>query len=158
MNKLSTAIKLRENGKPEEALKIIKELLLEQPEDPSINYQYAWCCDVLGKEREAAPYYEKALANGLSGADRKEAYLGLGSTYRTIGEYMKSERILLDALAENDDNALRVFLAMTKYNLCKHEEAMEILLNLLANTSDDKDIKCFKKAIMYYADKLNKVW
>ena len=158
MNKFYEAVDLRENGQPEEALSILKELLLETPNDLNINYQYAWCCDVLGKEREAAPYYKKALSLGLTGQDRREAYLGLGSTYRTIGEYEKSESILLEAIENYDDNSLRVFLAMTSYNLGKYEEAMQILLMLIADTSGDKDINRFDKAIRFYADKLNKIW
>lgn len=158
MKTLNDAIWLRENDRVAEALDILKELLSRNPEDPNVNYQYAWCCDLLGDEREAIPYYLNALNYGLKGKDRKEAFLGLGSTYRTIGEYEKSESTLLEALEEFNDNSLRVFLSMTYYNLGKHEEAMEILLTLMADTSSDISIRQFEKAIRYYSDKLNRLW
>lgn len=158
MDRLKMAIKLREEGKLEEASNLLIQLVKEYPEDADVNYQCAWCHDVMGKEKEAVPYYEKAIEMGLSEEDLKEAYLGLGSTYRTIGEYEKSKELLEKGVERFDDNALRTFLAMTKHNLGNHTEAMEILLTLLAETSSDKSIKEFKNAIKFYSDKLDQLW
>ena len=158
MDRLKEAIKLRESGHPEEARIILEKLAQEYPENAQVNYQCAWCFDVLGLEKDAIPYYEKAIELGLPDNDLKDAYLGLGSTYRTVGEYNKSENLLLDGIKKFDDNGLRSFLAMTKYNLGKHEEAMEILLKLLSSSSEDESIQRYKKAIFYYSDKLNKIW
>tara|TARA_Y100001933_G_C18918585_1_gene529990 strand:- start:716 stop:985 length:270 start_codon:yes stop_codon:yes gene_type:complete len=88
----------------------------------------------------------------------KEAYLGLGSTYRTIGSYDKSKKLLTEAIDRFDSNALKVFLAMTLYNLDEHAKAMEILLNTISETSKDEDIVTFKKAISFYSDKLDELW
>ena len=88
-NKLAEAIALRKNNKPEEAMSLLTTLLQSYPNDPDVNYQMAWTCDFMGKESEAAPFYEKAIANGLV-EDRSGAILGLGSTYRCLGEYKKS--------------------------------------------------------------------
>ncbi|WP_246321240.1 tetratricopeptide repeat protein [Paenibacillus germinis] len=41
--------------------------------------------------REAVPFYKKSLELGLSGEERQGAYLGLGSTYRTLGMYDHSK-------------------------------------------------------------------
>ncbi len=158
MNQLNKAIELREAGKAEEAKTILIKLVSDNPTDAQINYQCAWCHDVLGLENEAIPYYEKAIALGLPHEDSKEAYIGLGSTYRTVGEYAKSESILTEGVKLYDDNALKVFLAMTKYNLGKHAEAMEILLKLLSASSTDESIKKYKKAIGFYSDKLDQLW
>ncbi len=113
---------------------------------------------MLGLEKEAVPYYEKAISQGLPDEDLKEAYLGLGSTYRTIGEYEKSKTLFLEGLEKFDVNALKVFLAMTLYNLEQHGQAMEILLKVIAETSKDEDIIAFKKAIEFYSDKLDDKW
>jgi tetratricopeptide (TPR) repeat protein len=158
MTTLKKAIELREKGHGEEAIVVLKKMLETAPSDAQLNYQCAWCHDVLGLEKEAIPYYEKAIACGLPDDDAKEAYLGLGSTYRTVGEYEKSESTLTEGLERYEDNAIRTFLAMAKYNLGKHDQAMEILLSLLANTSDDPSIKSFRKAIAYYSDKLDVKW
>lgn len=158
MTKLRKAIKLRQDGKLEEASILLVELVKAKPEDAVINYQCAWCHDVMGKEKEAVAYYEKAIEIGLPVDDLKEAYLGLGSTYRTIGEYEKSKKLLEKGVEKFDDNAIRTFLAMTNYNLGNHAYAMEILLDLLAETSSDKSINEFKKAIKFYSDKLDQLW
>lgn len=89
-------------------------------------------------------------------SDLQEAYLGLGSTYRALGEYDKSYDVYRRAINRFPDNAaLQVFYSMTLFNLNKHEQAMKILLNLLVSTSKDPEIKTFEKSILFYADKLN---
>jgi tetratricopeptide (TPR) repeat protein len=88
--KLASAIQLRESQKHEEARQLLLALHAELPNDPQVNYQCAWIHDVLGLEREAIPFYEKAIQAGLSDDDLKSALLGMGSTYRCIGQYQKS--------------------------------------------------------------------
>ena len=105
MNQLEMAINYRENGKPEEAIDILKSLLETDLDNAEINYQLAWCYDVLGYEREAVPYYEKAIAIGLCEKDQIEAIIGLGSTYRTIGQYSKSQILLENSIKKYDNRA-----------------------------------------------------
>lgn len=158
LDQLSHAIELRQSGKLKEANDILVDLANKYPEDAMVNYQCAWSFDVMGLEKEAVPYYEKAISLGLPDEDMKEAYLGLGSTYRTIGEYQKSKVLLQKAIERYDSNSLKVFLAMTHYNLSEHKEAMEILLKVVAETSNDEGIVGYKKAIEYYSDKLDQLW
>jgi predicted Zn-dependent protease len=54
--------------------------------------------------------------------------------------------------------ALKVFLAMTLYNLRENSHAMEILLQALAETSSDARVQRYKRAISFYADKLDETW
>lgn len=158
MSTLEQAIKLREDGSLKEANKILLDLVGQYPEDSQINYQCAWSFDVMGLEKEAVPYYEKAIKLGLTNEDLKEAYLGLGSTYRTIGEYQKSKELLTKGIQLFNDNALKVFYAMTLFNLNEHSEAMKVLLKIIAQTSSDESIKSYNKAISYYSDKLDNLW
>ncbi|AIQ63521.1 hypothetical protein PSTEL_10950 [Paenibacillus stellifer] len=122
-------------------------------------YQIAWCHDVLGLEHQAVPYYEGSLSAGLADHLRPGAFLGLGSTYRTLGEYEKAKCLFEHAAAEHPAHReLRVFYAMTLYNLGEHEQAMSILLHLLAGTSADPGIAEYAKAIAFYADNLDRIW
>ena len=73
----------------EEALEILKELLEDSPENPQILYQAAWTCDSLGLESEAVPYYEKAIECGLTGLDKRGAYLGAGKYLSMSGPIRK---------------------------------------------------------------------
>lgn len=159
MSKLSEAIELREKGKLIESNEILNAMAKDDPKSAEINYQCAWSFDVLGKEAEAVPYYEKAIQLGLNDEDALGAIIGLGSTYRTLGKYKKSKVVFESGLARfPDNNALKTFYAMTLYNVEEHVKAMEILLTCLVQTSNDPDINSFKRAIGFYADKLDKTW
>lgn len=157
--RLDRAIKLREEKRFAEAKSILMGLTEEFPEDPSILYHCAWSFDVLGQEARAVPYYERAIQSGLSGKELEGAYLGLGSTYRTLGEYGKSQEVLLNGIKLFPANkALQTFYAMTLYNLKEHQKAMELLLKCLAETSENEDISAYSRAIGFYSDKLDEVW
>ncbi len=159
MKDLEIAIQLRKEGKLKESNKVLLELVARYPNDPIVNYHCAWSFDALGLEKKAIQYYEKAISIGLPNEDLRGAYLGLGSTYRTLGKYKKSKKIFEEGLVKfPQDEAMKVFYAMTMYNLKGYSEAMEILLFSIAQTSSDKNIKKYKKAIKFYADKLDQIW
>src|SRR5215207_3896256 len=156
--KLASAIKLRELENHEEARQLLLELYSEFSEDPQVNNQCAWIHDLLGLEREAIPFYEKAIQTGLSGDDLKSALLGMGSTYRCIGEYQKSIDTFQHALNLFPNSyEFKVFLGMAYYNIGEHAKAMEFLLNSLADTSSDEGILRYQRAIRFYSDKLNEI-
>ena len=123
-----------------------------------MNYQLAWTCDSLGKESEAVPYYEAALANGLE-RDRAGAILGLGSTYRCLGEYEKSLKVLDQGVREfPDQRPLKIFRALTLYNLGRAKESMGDLLVQLVETTADESIRSYQRALHFYSDKLDETW
>lgn len=155
---LMRAQELRKSNRAEDAMNILTTLLAAHPEDPNVNYQIAWTCDFMGKEAEAVPYYEKAIANGLV-EDRSGAMLGLGSTYRCLGEYEKSLEVLDKAVNEFPDvRSLKVFRALTLFNLGRHNESMEHLLVQLLDTTVDTSIKAYDRALRFYSDKLDETW
>jgi len=156
---LADAIRLREAGEHETARMMLLALAATHPDDAQVQYQTAWVHDNLGLEREAVPFYERALALGLAREDHCGALLGLGSTFRTLGEYTRAEETLRGGMREfPDDRAFPVFLAMTLHNQGRHTSAMELLLRALAETSDDARIQRYRRAILFYADKLDQVW
>ncbi len=157
--KIEEAALLRKNSQPELALALLQGLLKSSPEDPQISYQIAWTFDSMGKESEAVPHYEAALANGLSGTDRKGAFLGLGSTYRCLGEYQKSLSVFDRGISEfPEERGLKVFRAITLYNLKRPSEAVSVLLTQLLDTTDSAAIKTYDRALRFYADRLDEVW
>lgn len=159
MGRLKEAIHLRETGKLDESKKLLIELAEQFPDSAEIHYHCAWVHDNLGLEREAAVYYEKALTLGLDPKDAVGAFIGLGSTYRTIGEYERSKETLQKGLETFPENqAMKVFLAMTLYNLGESNKAMELLLATLAATSEDPGIVKYQKALNYYAPRLDDTW
>ncbi|WP_313958194.1 tetratricopeptide repeat protein [Paenibacillus sp. Y412MC10] len=153
------AVTLRQSGNAEQSKGIWLSLLAEHPEHPVILYQTAWTHDVLGLEKEAVPYYEKAISLGLQDDELAGAMLGLGSTYRTLGRYEDAKSLLKQAMEKFPERReFSVFYAMALYNLGEHAAAMEELLGQLAETSADSGIQAYRKAIAFYADKLDQVW
>ncbi|MGW7087038.1 tetratricopeptide repeat protein [Streptomyces sp. NPDC054871] len=154
---LAEAVRLREDGRREEAKERLLALCERFPLDAEVAYQTAWVHDTLGLEAEAVPHYVRAVeGSGLSLDDRRGALLGLGSTYRVLGRYPEAVTILGNAAAEfPDDAALKTFLAMALYNTGRARDAMEILLTLLAATSKDPDIAGYRPAIEHYAKDLD---
>lgn len=156
---IELAVKLRQEGKLIKSNQLLLEMVKEDPQDAYLNYQCAWSLDVLGEELKAVPFYEKAIKIGLAGEDLENAFLGLGSTYRTLGEYEKSRQVFQQGVTLFPDNrAIQVFLSMTLYNLNDHKTAMEMLLNCIVETTTDTNIGNYKRAIDFYADKLDEVW
>jgi tetratricopeptide (TPR) repeat protein len=157
--KLASAIRLRETEKHVEARQLLLELDAEFPNDAQVNYQCAWIHDLLGLEREAIPFYQKAIQAGLNGDELKSALLGMGSTYRCLGEYQKSIDTFQEALTLfPNSQEFKVFLAMAYYNMNEHAQAMELLLNSLVNTTKDEGILRYERSIRFYSDKLNQIW
>lgn len=150
---------MRKKGEQKESNELLIKLAKEFPEDAVINYQCAWSFDVLGAESKAVPYYENAIKLGLSGKDLEGAIVGLGSTYRTLGQYEKSGEVFQTGMNLYPNNeAIKVFYSMTLYNLKDHGQAMELLLNALIATTRDEEILSYKKAIGFYSDKLDQSW
>ncbi|MDI3387927.1 tetratricopeptide repeat protein [Streptomyces sp. B-S-A8] len=156
--RLAEAVRLRESGRPDEARERLIVLAEELPDDAQVAYQTAWVHDTLGLEAEAVPHYRRALgiSGGLSADDRANALLGLGSTYRVLGQYEQSVETLTAASTEFPENgALKAFLAMALFNVGRHHDAMELLLTLVAATSDDPNVAEYRPAIQHYAQDLH---
>lgn len=158
-DRLARAIDLRERGELEEARQLLLELRAERPDDPQVAVQTAWVHDSMGLEEEAVEHYEAALAGDLTEADARGAYLGLGSTLRTLGRDEDSDRILRQGIERFPDfSALRAFHAMTLYNLGRPREAVQQLLQVLLETASDPGIDRYRRALTAYAEDLDRSW
>ena len=158
-DRLATAVALREAGEVTEAKNLLVDLQREHPDDAEVNLQCAWAHDRLGLEGEAIPYYEAAIRLGLDQVDLKDALLGLGSTYRTLGRYEEALSTLDRGVEEfPDDGGMKVFRAMALYNNRRGKEACELLLTLLSTTTADETIAAYHRAIDIYAADLDRTW
>jgi tetratricopeptide (TPR) repeat protein len=156
---LERARQLRQLGQHEEARQWLLTLLSATPEDPILNYEAACVHDFLGLEREAVPFYERALANGLSGEPLQGALLGLGSTYRALGEYQQATATLRrgqELFPEHRE--FSTFLALAYYNIGEYNDAVRTLLINLIETTQDPNLVRYERALRFYADHLDETW
>ena len=138
----------------EESLKLYEN----QPDDPEVNYLLARINDRLGKEIDAIPYYIFAIDNGLE-EGLLGAYVGLGSTYRSLGKYNEAEQVFKTAKQYFPEaKVLTVFEAMTLYNLGKNNDAVSGLIKLVLDDTTDEEIVKYSRALSFYADNLDAVY
>jgi tetratricopeptide (TPR) repeat protein len=157
--RLDRAVELRESGDLEQARQLLLELRAELPADAQVAVQTAWVHDSMGLEAEAVAHYEAAIAGDLSDAELRGALLGLGSTYRALGRDADSDRTFRQGIERFPDfRPLRVFQALTAYNLGEHREAVRQLIHVLLESSSDPDIQRYRRSLAAYADDLDRSW
>ena len=150
---------LRQTGQHEAARQLAIQLIADHPDDAQLQYATACVHDFLGYESQAVDFYRAALAGELPQPMRREALLGIGSTLRVLGQYDDARRIFDHALHEfPDGNEFKVFLAMTLHNQGQHQQAVQLLLQVIAHTSDDPNIQPYRRAIELYAQDVTKIW
>ena len=156
---VESARAMRKEGRHAEARTALVSLAAACPDDAVVQYETACVHDYLGDEAAAVPYYVAAIAAGLPDEELRGAYLGLGSTYRTLGRYADAEGVLVEGLERFPEaNELKVFHAMVLHNRGHSKAAIELLLTLLAETSADPGIRGYRRAIAAYAEDLDRRW
>ncbi|MFC7391663.1 tetratricopeptide repeat protein [Scopulibacillus cellulosilyticus] len=141
---------------PEKAVQLVSDLAKEHPKDSDIQFQAAICCDRLGFESKAVPLYEKAIQLGLPEHQLQIAYANLGSSLRVLRRYREALRCLENGLERFPDfRPLIIFKAITLYNLQENNQAVQLLLHQLIETTSRRDIQYYEKSLRYYADHLD---
>jgi tetratricopeptide (TPR) repeat protein len=157
--RLARAVVLRENGELERARRLLLKLRAELPDDAHVAVQTAWVHDSMGFEEEAVAHYEAAIAGELSDEELRSALLGLGSTYRTLGRDEESDRTFRRGIERFPDFLpLRVFHALTAYNLGRSRESVEQLVKVLLESTSDPAILRYRRSLSAYAEDLDRSW
>jgi len=145
----------RHGGRVHELLASLQNLDLRYPNVAEINYQLAWTYEVIEREAEAVPLYEKAIALGLPENELCGALLGLGNTLRVTGEAVRAVEVLRSAAAQFPDNKeLDAFLALALHETGQHAEALHTLIDALCETSEDTGITAYQRALRHHASRL----
>ena len=109
--------------------------------------------DRAGREAEAIPCYETALAEGLSDPERPRALLGLGSSLRNVGRHDDAVAVLRGAVADYPRHAaLRFFLALALRSAGHEQEAFRTLGEIVG---DEAGLDGYDRAVAYYLEHLD---
>lgn len=156
---LDAIVGARHGGAVATLLPRLRALDSRHPNTPEILYQIAWSCEVLGRYRDAAGAYERAISLGLPPNELSTAFLGLGSALRCLGNYQRAVEVLEQGrLQFPDQREFEVFLAMALHNLGRHTEAMQTVLTTLIETADDVGIASQQRTIRFLAEQLDRKW
>ena len=154
-SELDAIVGARAHGQFAEILPRLKSLDARHPNIAEIVYQLAWTCDTLGRHDDALPAYEKAVALGLPPNELSGALLGLGATLRTLGQLVRATAVLRSGKAQFPDNReFDVFLALVLHAQQKHAEALQLVLEVLCDTSEDPGLTAYQRVIRHEAAKL----
>lgn len=157
--RLARVVALREDGRLEEARQLLLELRRELPDDATVAVQTAWVHDSLGFEEEAVAHYEAAITGDLTDEELRAAFLGLGSTYRALGRDEDSDRTFEAGIERFPEfRPLRVFRALTAYNLGRPRDAVAELVKVLSETTSDPEILRYQRSLSAYAEDLDRSW
>ncbi len=156
---LDAIVGARHGGAAAALLPRLRALETRFPNTPEILHQIAWSCEVLGRYRDAATAYERAIALGLPPHELSAAYLGLGAALRCLGDYEHARAVLEQGrLLFPDQREFEVFLALCLHNLGRHAEALQLVLTTLIETADDVGIAAHQRTIRFHAAQLDRKW
>ena len=147
---LAAIVGARAHGQSEELFPRLQKLDRTHPNIAEINYQLGWTCDVLGRGKEALPYYEKAVALGLPPNELSGALIGLGTTLRELGQFDRSAEVLSSGNAQFPGNReFDVFLALTRHAQGQHTAALQLLIDTLCATTEDPGLTAYQRAFRH---------
>jgi RimJ/RimL family protein N-acetyltransferase len=150
---------LLDSEEPVAAFEKVQTALKEHPQNADLNYLAACICDGYRTEAEAIPFYLKSLDLGLKGTDRRDAFLGLASTYRSLGQYENSKKTFEVGIREFPlYRPYSVFLALTEFNLDNSAGAIKLLLDQILETTSNQEILSYERALKFYSTRLNEVF
>jgi tetratricopeptide (TPR) repeat protein len=116
-------------------------------------YDEACAHDRAGRETEAIPCYEEALALGLPDPWRQQALLGLGSSYRNVLRHADAIAVLRGAVDEYpNDASLRVFLALALWSGGREREGFATIGKVAVESAD---LGGYRRAAEMYLDHLD---
>lgn len=118
-----------------------EELLAQHPDHPVVTYEVAGAYDTAGEEAKARVRYERALELGVEGETLRRCLCQYGSTLRWLGELDASLAVLERARAEfPESESVRVFQALTLNDLGRADEAIGLLLGIVAQHGKVTDL------------------
>lgn len=155
-NTIESALHLRRQGKLRESKEMFLTLLSNDQLNPSLHYQCARSFDILAEETKAMPFYEKAIELGLSDEELEDAYVKLGCIYRTHERFVEAKKLFQEAFCKfPNKEQMKVFYAMSLFNLGEHAEAMGFLIDNLVYMTTNQDILKYSRTISYLGHRLD---
>lgn len=154
-SELDAIVGARHGGQISSVLDLLKGLDARFPHVAEIQHQLAWTYESLGREAEALPHYENAVALGLPPNEASGALIGLSSSLRQAGKVERAVDVLRSAQRQFPANReIDAFLALALHQLGDHAGAVRLLLTTLIETSEDAGIAAYQRDLRYRANRL----
>ncbi len=133
-NELSKARELGLSGKAEEAIRIIKEIIANDPEITDAYFSLGNIYFKQGDFKEAISYFEKALERK---PDDTFVVLNIGLSYQRMRKFDEAEKFVLDYIKKGfSDSQLYFMLGGMKFIQKKYDEAIPYYEKCLSINSE----------------------
>lgn len=152
---ITTGEALERAEKYDEAIAHFEQVVTQFPDDPRAYFEYGGAFDCAGREAEAIPQYERALAMGLSGDDLPRIYVQLGSSLRNVGRLEDAIRLLTEGCERFPEQpSLRLFRAFALFSAGRYKDVSLDLMELVIQHAQTPDMHMYRRAIRFYTDEL----
>ncbi len=149
VERLEALLAARDRANMEPTIAALLPILEAYPENARVLYEVGGAYDTAGEEATARGYYERALAAGLGGDERRRCFLQYGSTLRNLGELEASLAVFEGARGEFPGSAsLRAFEAITLHAAGRSDEAVAALLEVAAEHVGAEEIRRYVPALL----------
>ena len=129
------------------------------PDDALVQYLVASAYDGAGRESDAMPYYQRALALGverLPAGRQPEIFVQAGSTLRNLGRLDEARDLLKQGIDRFPDyRAMQVFAALVEASADDDRAAMRLLFRVVTLDEDDS-LRRYRRSLRWYVDDLLK--
>jgi Flp pilus assembly protein TadD len=144
-NQIRHARELFGCGRRAAALRTFETLRELYPDDASVWLESAFALDRLGREAQAIPLYEQAIALGLNGSMLKDALVCLGSSLRTVGRSREAVRFLTRAHKQfPEDIIVELFLALAYHDIQLPTRALRLVATACLRDSKSQELAAYR--------------
>ncbi|WP_221030319.1 tetratricopeptide repeat protein [Actomonas aquatica] len=152
---LDTIVSARHGGQTSALLTQLKQLDTTYPNVAEISFQIAWTLDSMGRDEQALPHFERAIALGLSPNEQSNALIALAICQRNLGQTAAAAATLESGQAQFPDQAeFDAYLALLRHDQGRHTEALQLALTTLLDTSEDLGITAHQRNLRHFLNQL----
>jgi len=125
------------------------------PEDARLVFELASAVDAAGRERDAVPLYQEALAAGLREPHRHRAQIQAASSYRHLGQPEAALQLLDEVNVSYPGSAsVAALRALAMLDSGHAAAAVADLVDALLDHAADEDTTAYRRALHTHADEV----
>jgi Flp pilus assembly protein TadD len=145
---IQNAKKLFSRGRRAAAVRDLQTLRQLHPKNAMVWLESAFALDRLGREAQAIPLYERAIALGLKGMSLRNALVCLGSSLRTIGRAREAVRYLARAQKQfPGDVVVELFLALGYHDVQQPTQALRLIALACLRESSNRGLAAYRDVL-----------
>jgi tetratricopeptide (TPR) repeat protein len=153
--RLRAIFESRDRERMQPTIEAFLAVLAEHPDNAYVLYEVGGSYDTAGEEETALGYYERAIAQGLTGDTLRRCLLQYGSTFRQLGRHEESLAVLDRALALYPlSESVRMWHALSLHAAGRSDGAVAELMELAVDGIRTEDLLRYEAAIRGNAEYL----